>query len=70
MMSVFHVSPSGSDTAPGTAEAPFPTINRAVAAAHPGDTVQIHEGTYREWVKPARTGRSEDRRIVFEGAPG
>ncbi|WP_306468434.1 MULTISPECIES: right-handed parallel beta-helix repeat-containing protein [unclassified Actinomyces] len=70
MMSVFHVSPSGSDVAPGSAEAPFRTINRAVEAAHPGDTVRIHEGTYREWVRPVRTGRSDDRRIVFEGAPG
>ena len=70
MMSVFHVSPAGSDVAAGSAEAPFRTINRAVAAAHPGDTVRIHEGTHREWVKPVRTGRSDDRRIVFEGAPG
>ena len=38
-MSVFHVSPCGSDVAAGTAESPFRTINRAVAAAHPGDTV-------------------------------
>ena len=69
-MSVFHVSPCGSDVAAGTAESPFRTINRAVSAAHPGDTVRIHEGTYREWVKPVRTGRGEGRRIVFEAAPG
>lgn len=70
MSPVLHVSPSGSDAADGSAEAPFRTINRAVAAAYPGDTVQIHEGVYREWVKPTRTGRSDDRRITFEAAPG
>lgn len=69
-MTIFHVSPAGDDTAAGSAQAPFRTINRAVAAAYPGDTVQIHEGVYREWVKPSRTGRSDDRRITFEAAPG
>ncbi|WP_136192582.1 right-handed parallel beta-helix repeat-containing protein [Actinomyces procaprae] len=70
MPTVFHVSPSGSDAAPGDAAAPFRTINRAARAAMPGDTVLIHEGTYREWVRPPRTGLDGDRRITFAAAPG
>jgi len=36
----------------------------------PGDTVRVHEGTYREWVRPIRGGMSDERRITFEAAPG
>ncbi|MDU0347707.1 right-handed parallel beta-helix repeat-containing protein [Actinomyces sp. MRS3W] len=70
MSNIFHVSPSGSDTASGDAAAPLRTINRAAQVAMPGDTVLIHDGVYREWVKPPRTGRGEDRRITFAAAPG
>jgi len=70
MTSVIHVSLTGSDRAAGTAEQPFRTINRAAAHAMPGDTVQVHEGTYREWVRPVRGGLSAQRRITYEAAPG
>ena len=69
MSPVYHVSPDGSDVADGV-DTPFRTINRAARAAMPGDTVLIHEGTYREWVNPPRTGRGEGRRITFAAAPG
>ncbi len=36
----------------------------------PSDTVLVHEGTYREWVKPPRGGLSNNRRIVYAAAPG
>lgn len=69
-MTTFHVAVTGSDRAAGTADAPFRTINRAARAAMPGDTVRVHEGTYREWVRPVRGGLGDDRRITFEAAPG
>jgi hypothetical protein len=69
-VTTFHVAVTGSDRAAGTADAPFRTINRAARAALPGDTVRVHEGTYREWVKPVRGGLGDDRRITFEAAPG
>lgn len=69
-MTTFHVAVTGSDRAAGTADAPFRTINRAAHAALPGDTVRVHAGTYREWVKPVRGGLGDDRRITFEAAPG
>ena len=36
----------------------------------PGDTVLVHEGVYREWVKPANGGLSDTRRITYAAAPG
>jgi hypothetical protein len=70
MTSVFHVATSGSDDADGAAERPFRTINRAANVAQPGDTVLVHAGEYREWVKPRRGGLSDSRRITYEAAAG
>ncbi|MGQ9574871.1 MAG: right-handed parallel beta-helix repeat-containing protein [Thermoguttaceae bacterium] len=63
-----HVARSGNDQNAGTADAPYLTINKAAQEALPGDTVVIHEGTYREWVKPARGGDSDARRITYRAA--
>jgi hypothetical protein len=41
-----YVSPGGTDTAACTASAPCATVNHAVAAAQPGDTVQLEPGDY------------------------
>ncbi len=68
-MTTYHVSPAGSDTADGVAT-PFRTINRAAGLAVAGDTVVVHEGLYREWVKPRNGGSSDSRRITYEAAPG
>ncbi|WP_328470946.1 right-handed parallel beta-helix repeat-containing protein [Actinoplanes sp. NBC_00393] len=70
MTSVFHVAPAGSDTADGSADRPFRTINRAAAVARAGDTVLVHAGEYREWVKPRYGGLSDNRRITYQAAPG
>ena len=69
-MTTLHVATTGSDRAAGTPDAPVRTINHAARRAMPGDTVRVHAGTYREWVRPVRGGRGEDRRITFEAAPG
>jgi hypothetical protein len=66
----FHVSPKGNDADPGTAEKPFKTVSAAAQIAQPGDTVTVHEGVYREWVKPPRGGESDGKRIVYQSAPG
>jgi hypothetical protein len=70
MASVLHVATSGSDRADGCAERPFRTINRAAGVAQPGDTVVVHAGEYREWVKPRYGGLSDSRRITYESAAG
>ena len=65
-----HVAKTGSDSALGDQDSPYLTINKAAQVAQPGDTVTVHAGTYREWVKPARGGSGEDQRITYRAAPG
>ncbi len=66
----YHVAKNGSDLGKGTKEDPFLTINRAASLAQPGDTVIVHEGVYREWVKPQNSGLSNTRRITYLAAEG
>lgn len=70
MPRMIHIARDGSDGADGTAEAPFRSINQGACIAQPGDTVQVHEGEYREHVDPQSGGLSDTRRIVYEAAPG
>jgi len=66
----YHVSKDGNDHASGTVENPLLTINKGAAVATAGDTVIVHEGEYREWVKPQNKGYSDNRRIVYQAADG
>ncbi|MFW5894256.1 MAG: NosD domain-containing protein [Verrucomicrobiota bacterium] len=65
-----HVAQTGNDRNPGTEPLPLATISQAAAIARPGDTVVVHGGTYREWVKPRRGGTSEVDRITYCAADG
>lgn len=65
-----HVSKAGSDSASGSSTQPLLTINKAASVAQPGDTVIVHAGTYREWVKPARGGADDNNRITYRAATG
>ena len=69
-MPELHVALTGADHHDGSADQPLRTINRAAALAHPGDTVVVHAGEYREWVQPQRGGLSDQRRITYAAAPG
>lgn len=65
-----HVSATqGNDSNPGTAQQPYRTVSKAAAEAMPGDIITVHEGTYRELVRPQRSG-TKDRPIVYQAAPG
>jgi hypothetical protein len=69
----YHVAqnhPEASDDNPGTNDLPWRTINKAAQVLQPGERVLIHNGTYREWVKPARGGISADNMISYEAAYG
>ena len=70
MASLFHVAMTGSDSSDGSQDQPLRTINRAADLAQAGDTVVVHEGEYREWVRPRRGGLSDQRRITYEAAAG
>ncbi len=68
---VYHVAktPAASDSNPGTEAAPFETIQRAVDLAKAGDTVIIHDGTYRERVDAKHSG-TPSRPIKIMAAEG
>src|ERR1035437_7497738 len=42
----YYVSPSGSDSNPGTLASPFLTIQKGVGSVSPGDTIIVRDGTY------------------------
>lgn len=65
-----HVAISGDDSADGSATKPLRTIQAAAGLAVPGDVVTVHEGTYRERIDLPRGGSSDDKRIVYQAAPG
>jgi len=65
-----HVSTTGDDAASGAADAPLRTIQQAANRAMPGDVITVREGTYRERIDPPRGGESDDKRIIYQAAPG
>lgn len=69
-MREYHVAVTGCDFEDGTKDHPFRTISKAALLAMPGDSVIVHEGEYREWVKPAQGGTSSVSRITYEAAEG
>jgi len=66
----YHVSVSGNDLHEGIAAKPLRTISAASRLAQPGDVITVHEGVYRERINPSRGGESDQKRIVYQAAPG
>jgi len=66
----YHVSIKGNDQNDGSISKPFRTINHAAQLATAGDVITVHAGTYREWINPAKGGESDEKRIVYQSAPG
>ncbi len=67
---IYHVAKTGSDIGAGSEAQPYLTINKAASVAMAGDTIIVHEGIYREWVRPNYAGLSEQRRITYQAAEG
>ena len=65
----YYVACRGDDSAAGTRSHPFRSINRALAAAHAGDTVFVSDGTYYERIVFPRSGK-EGAPIVLAACPG
>ena len=45
-VATYHVSPTGSDSNPGSEARPFRTIQKAADGVKPGDTVLVDDGVY------------------------
>jgi len=64
-----YVSPTGSDSASGTATAPWKTIQHGADSLTPGDTLLLRAGIYREKVE-LRRGGAANAPITFSAVPG
>jgi hypothetical protein len=46
------------------------TNQAAAQLAMPGDVITVREGVYRERIDPPRGGESDQKRIIYQAAPG
>ncbi len=70
---IYHVAsdhPQASDDNPGTAGLPFKSISKAASVLMPGEMVIIHQGTYRETIRPAHGGSGPEKMILYQAAEG
>jgi parallel beta-helix repeat protein len=65
----YWVAPGGNDQADGSAAHPFATISRAVAAAAPGDIIDVRAGTYAGDLFITKSGQA-GKPIIITAAPG
>lgn len=65
----YVVDPAGDDANSGDIAAPWRTIQHAASRVSAGDTVAIHEGTYRESVNVSRGG-TDGSLVTFVAEPG
>lgn len=76
----YYISPTGSDSNPGTKSAPFKTLMKAQSVASPGDTVYIRGGVYDDFKVAKTDNKFEDvfnyvnniykSGITYEAYPG
>lgn len=61
------VAPDGSDSNPGTADAPLGSIQKAFDVAQPGETIHVGDGEYNETIDTIRSGTT-DSPITIKGS--
>lgn len=61
----WYVAPNGKDNNPGTLALPFKTVPAAVAAASPGDVIELRNGTY-----PSAEIRITKNNLTLRSYPG
>ena len=65
----FYVSPTGSDTNPGTIDLPWATLKKAALTLVAGQTAYFRTGTYLGYVKFYNSG-TPDNPITYQAYPG
>jgi hypothetical protein len=63
---VYHVSPGGLDSNPGSLEYPWQTIQYSVNQLSAGDTLFVHNGVYNESIVINNSGNENDGFIVIK----
>lgn len=66
---VRYVAPNGDDAQPGSVNKPLRTVQRCANLADPGDRCVLRAGTYRETLRPPRSGTTQAA-ITFEAFSG
>jgi hypothetical protein len=68
----YYVSPTGSDTNPGTQAAPFASVQKANNSAAAGDTIWMRAGTYYSTaqINLSKSGTSDTNRTKIWAYPG
>jgi MYXO-CTERM domain-containing protein len=74
----YYVSPTGSDSNPGTKDSPFATLQKGANTVAAGDTVWIRGGTYKittpassgAGIQLSKSGTSDTNRIKYWAYPG
>jgi hypothetical protein len=73
----YYVSPTGSDSNPGTKDSPWGTVQKAADSAGAGDTVYFRGGTYSittphssNGIEFTKSGTSDTNRIKYWAYPG
>ena len=69
MAADYYVSPKGNDVNPGTKAQPWATLRKACAMAGAGDTVYLGAGTYRQTLRPGKSGET-GKPVRFVTLPG
>ena len=64
----YHVSPTGSDSNPGTLASPWKTLAKAVSSVSSGDTVYLRAGTWKERLDIR--SKNFTSYVTFAGYPG
>lgn len=66
---IYYVSPTGSDTNPGTATAPFKSFTKATSVLTPGSELRLYGGTYLTQLKVTQNG-TPDAYITITAVTG
>ena len=64
-LSGYFVSPSGSDSNPGTLARPWKTIGKAVSIVKPGDILYVRQGVYNEKVNFKTSGTATNPILIL-----